>query len=113
MKKDNLRIQVSGDFIKNIIGALDERGESLTPRLVAALNREIHTRIEPLLTKTEFDKMLGVIYREMASKYTTNASATQDLTSTTADNTTIKSATDQSPAVAKSGSANVDLDQSA
>jgi hypothetical protein len=69
MKKQDLRIELSSDFVRQLVKLLAARGETLTPLLVRELNARILALVTPLLQPAKLNEVLASLHTKMASSY--------------------------------------------
>lgn len=69
MKNRKLELVLPREFLKALLNALKERGESLTPALVSELDKEIAKALNPLVAKESLNSVLGRIHRTLADGY--------------------------------------------
>jgi hypothetical protein len=69
MKKQDLRIELSSDFVRQLVKLLAARGETLTPLLVRELNARILALVTPLLQLAKLNEVLASLHTKMASSY--------------------------------------------
>jgi hypothetical protein len=69
MRKQDLRIELASDFVRQLVKLLAGWGETLTPLLVRELNGCILALVTPLLQPPKLNEVLASLHTRMASSY--------------------------------------------